>query len=279
MHRERVVTELDKLRALHGNNAAAAAAVGVSVDAFEQWRSRKSVPGQHLAAFARAARVSGDFLLGLADDPRGKVRYVREPPEAWADFRDRPCIGVVGAGPGHDVDLQAEGEDADRYVFRQSWFKDTVGVPFEAVRLVKVHHHERFGRSMEPTVCPGALLAVDIRPTESVVNGSLYLAWQPDEGMVVKRVFKVDDRTVVLWSDNPGYAPRVQSAAIGEGDEISRVLRGRVLWHGEELVPVAHVHAAKSARAGGRHPRAVNTPGEAARVAAEIVSAKGGKAR
>lgn len=224
------------------------ARLGVSGSAVAQWMGRESsfASWRTLAKLAKELRVSTDWLLGLAPEMQGPAVErviertievpVESPPEEWSDFRRRPYVGEIALGPGHDLDLTAE--PTDHYAFRLGWFA-RLGVRPEDVRLFKVSRDERFGTPMEPTISRGALLAVDTRELDHLRSGSIYLVRRPEEGLTVKRLFRPDPGTVVVWADNPGYPERVVAVHLSpdDGERLSSWVKGRVVWYGAELVP------------------------------------------
>jgi phage repressor protein C with HTH and peptisase S24 domain len=73
---------------------------------------------------------------------------------------------------------------------------------------------EARGDSMEPTIRDGDVLTVDIRQTETLENGRLYVLRIAD-GMLVKRV-ELRLQSLVLHSDNKRYAPETVTRAEAE---------------------------------------------------------------
>lgn len=85
------------------------------------------------------------------------------------------------------------------------------------------------GDSASPTLYPGDIILID-RALHELRDGGLYVIGVDDD-IVVKRVERQLDRSIILKSDNPAYSPQHVSAA---DSERLRVI-GRVRWAIHEL--------------------------------------------
>lgn len=109
--------------------------------------------------------------------------------------------------PLYDVDASAGGgaviseeRIVDRLAFRLDWIQKTLGVRPKDLVLISTS-----GDSMVPTLHPRDLLLMD-RSVESLDDDAIYAVQMPD-GLMVKRVQRDTDGTVLLKSDNPQYPP------------------------------------------------------------------------
>jgi phage repressor protein C with HTH and peptisase S24 domain len=80
------------------------------------------------------------------------------------------------------------------------------------------------GDSMERTITDGAIVGIDTFDKD-VISGKMYAVWIPDEGAVVKRIYRQTD-AVILRSDN-GEHPEERITADKLGDSF---ILGRVKW-------------------------------------------------
>lgn len=220
-----------------GARAGLAESVGVDAGTVTKWCSGDAAPDpEHLPKVAKFLGFSCDYLLGATSAPsqRAIEPATDEPPKDWAGFDRVALSATVGAGPARIVDLEQQPDaDAKLYAFHADFLRKHGGK--KNVRVVDVATGRHAGRSMIPTIQPGARLLLDVRPVEksSLKSGGLYVV-RADEGVVVKRVF-VSDGQLVLWSDNPDYAPRAVVHPFPKGEQFHRVIVGRVVWIGQEL--------------------------------------------
>ena len=173
--------------------------------------------------------LSGELLTDLAVS--GHIRR-----GGWAEegatFRHRddldetyllvPKYGVQAAAGGG---MLVESEQiVDYLAFNAAWVHTRLGV--EAGRLALI---EAVGDSMEPTIRPGDLVLVDVG-VDRVVANAVYVL-NVGNGLVIKRLQRLLDGTIILRSDNAAYEPeRLQPADV----EQLRVI-GRVLWIGRSV--------------------------------------------
>lgn len=125
------------------------------------------------------------------------------------DLREVPIMACAGAGPAvEDCSLE--------FVQTISVLEDYVHPGVFACKIV--------GDSMEPSIINGAYVGV-VPLSENLVEGAIYLIWQPPFGLVAKRVYPGQDGTLILRSDNPAVKDVVIEAAAYEN-----IIKGRVVW-------------------------------------------------
>jgi phage repressor protein C with HTH and peptisase S24 domain len=117
-----------------------------------------------------------------------------------------------------------EEEEAEPYYFRKSWLKSRLNSDAEHLRLVRIE-----GDSMDPTLCHGDVVLVDITRKDPSPPG-IFIIFD-GMGLVAKRMeFLAQSKppAVRVSSDNPQYYPYER-----ELDAISVV--GRVVWFAREI--------------------------------------------
>ncbi len=126
----------------------------------------------------------------------------------------------VKASAGGGAIIHSE-QIVDHLYFKTEWVKNVLGIPRDFLALISVQ-----GDSMEPTLSNGDLILVDTR-TSRVEDGAIYVV-QYDDALLVKRLQKKYDGSVVIRSDNTLYEPEIL-----HGDEaINLKIVGRVVWAG-----------------------------------------------
>ncbi len=111
----------------------------------------------------------------------------------------------------------------DSLAFRSSWIHE-LGLKADALALISMR-----GDSMESTLHPGDLLLIDL--SGSAVREDAIYAIHNDGGLVVKRVQKLFDGSIVIKSDNPAYHDQPVGLELLETVRIV----GRVVWAGRRL--------------------------------------------
>lgn len=87
------------------------------------------------------------------------------------------------------------------------------------------------GRSNEPTIADGAVLLVNKTP-QQIQNGKMY-AFRYDGQLIVKRLHRIDDGTVLAIPDNPDREAFPEQRYQDDGQDFELI--GRVLWMAAEL--------------------------------------------
>lgn len=114
-----------------------------------------------------------------------------------------------------------EYEDKDILLFDKRWLSNVLGInPDNAVLL------QATGNSMQPLINDKDLLMVDTSYT-NIINGKVFVV-DIDNELLVKRVVKELDGSVILYSENPEYSPRTLKE-----NETAKVI-GKVVWNGSK---------------------------------------------
>ncbi len=126
----------------------------------------------------------------------------------------------IKASAGGGAIIHSE-QIVDHLYFKTEWVKNVLGIPRDFLALISVQ-----GDSMEPTLSNGDLILIDTR-TSRVEDGAIYVV-QYEDALLVKRLQKKYDGSVVIRSDNTLYEPEIL-----HGDEaINLKIVGRVVWAG-----------------------------------------------
>lgn len=120
----------------------------------------------------------------------------------------------AGRGRG-DVDEEVHGE----FAFRADWMRRHLGRAGTGFATIEVH-----GDSMQPTLLNGEEIVIDSQVRRVDVSGIYVIALRGD--LLVKRVQRKLDGSLVVKSDNPAYEPETITA---ERAEDFRVV-GRMVW-------------------------------------------------
>jgi phage repressor protein C with HTH and peptisase S24 domain len=127
----------------------------------------------------------------------------------------------AGAGPGRNV--QSE-QIVDFVSFKEEWVRNFLRVPRKDLALLSVK-----GDSMNPTLNDGDMILVDLR-TERIDDSAIYVL-EFDDALLVKRIQRKLDGSVVIKSDNQLYEPEVLQKDRAETLKII----GRVVWSGRRM--------------------------------------------
>lgn len=130
--------------------------------------------------------------------------------------------------PRYDVDASAGGgalvaneQVVDYIQFKPDWIKTALGVSANNLALITVK-----GDSMEPTLSNGDIVMVDTTDRQFEAN-AIYVM-QNWGSLLVKRIQRKMDGTVVIKSDNKAYEPETV-----RGDLVDSLhVVGRVVWYG-----------------------------------------------
>lgn len=213
--------------------------LGVSHKTIAGWRFRGSVPYEHCERVAREKRTSLDWIItgrqitfedfGLkppSDDEgnifRKELGVGAKRESSLSDFVMVPRY-EVHASAGHGAVIHSE-QIVDYLAFRADWIHTALGVTQKDLALIEVH-----GDSMEPTLSNGDLILLDMRHGK-VMDNSVY-AIQLNGGLLVKRIQRKLNGSIIVKSDNPRYEP--ESLDPTEADQLRVV--GRVVWAGRRM--------------------------------------------
>lgn len=168
-----------------------------------------------LAGIAEILEISLSQLLGV-DESKS-----RSPSSSEDYVKISSILVAASAGGGATILEEREGEP---YYFRRSWVRDRLSASPEALRMIFVQ-----GDSMEPTLCNGDMILVDITKKTPSPPGIFVLF--DGLGLVAKRIeFMSHSRppSLRILSDNPQYLPYERAI-----EETSIV--GRVVWFAREI--------------------------------------------
>lgn len=138
------------------------------------------------------------------------------------DFVFVPRYDVRGSA-GHGSIIHSE-QIVDHLAFRADWVKNTLGVTKKDLVLISVK-----GDSMEPTIGNEDLILVNIQE-DRIEENAIYVL-QHDGVLLVKRIQRKMDGSLIIKSDNPLYEQEVLDPSKAEA---LRVL-GRVVWFGRKI--------------------------------------------
>jgi len=197
-----------------GSVADLAKAVGVSDNAIYKWVSGRGQPGMaSLVSLARAEGVSVEWLA----TGEGATKAPSEPSNSQDLFgfgatRRELLLPAEGATSVHCAQV------VDVLRFQSDWLQRQFRVNENDLALIEVR-----GDSMAPTIDAGDLCLVNLADTRFIHDG-VYAFWSEGE-LVVKRLQREANGTLMMLSDNPAYRPlRVRP------EELTII--GRVIWVG-----------------------------------------------
>lgn len=147
---------------------------------------------------------------GTERETAGPLAVVgQEPPEGYI----RVPRYDIAASAGGGAMVHSE-QVVDYLAFRKEWLQGSLGVSPSSVAVISV-----MGDSMEPYLADGDLILVDTSVTR-IENNAVYVI-HVDGSLLVKRIQKKIDGTVIVKSDNEHYEPEVFR---GEATELLRVV-------------------------------------------------------
>lgn len=123
----------------------------------------------------------------------------------------------IAASAGGGAVVQSE-QIVDYLTFKAEWLRMSLGLSPAQAAVISV-----IGDSMEPYLSDGDLILVDTSVTR-IENDSIYVI-QSGDSLLVKRIQKKLDGTVIVKSDNERYEPEIFR---GESTELLRVV-GRLV--------------------------------------------------
>jgi len=177
-----------------------------------------------VAAVDRITAIHDMFNGGSSQRETGAEEYKS------ADTTATPAEGYVYV-PRYEVAASAGGgamihseQIVDHLSFKADWVHNALGVPIKNLALINVK-----GDSMEPTLSNGDLILIDLG-IHGVDDNAIYVL-QLNGSLLVKRIQKKFDGSVVIKSDNSVYDPEVLTES---GINQLRVI-GRVVWCGRRM--------------------------------------------
>lgn len=211
-----------RTRQLHmgGNDLAEAAGVNRSF-VYDIMRGKSERPNlSKLEAVAAVLKVDVDWLLF------GRGHIEGNEPMILPRANGMVAIPYVDVRPsmGGGAAIEFEPEDQRVYHFPVTWVREAMRAAPQDLRMMHVA-----GDSMEPTLCDGDLVMVDMSRKAPTPPGIFVL--NDGVGLVAKRLEHIpqtDPLRVRILSDNPRYSPYESTA-----EEVTIV--GRVRWFGREI--------------------------------------------
>jgi transcriptional regulator with XRE-family HTH domain len=146
--------------------------------------------------------------VGISENHRRSVGYVRIP--------RYDAAASAGAGT-----INVSEQVVDYIQFKQDWIKNVLGISAQYLSLISVK-----GDSMEPTLSDGDTILVDTTDRQFETNAIYVL--QLEGSLLVKRIQRKVDGTIIIKSDNRAYEPETVRGDIVEQLKVV----GRVVWYG-----------------------------------------------
>lgn len=145
--------------------------------------------------------------------PKRKTGQIEEaegaPYRSGEEFVHVPRYEIEASAGGGCV-VQSE-QVVDYLAFKQEWLKTHLGLSAANLAVISV-----LGDSMEPYLFNGDLIMIDTHVSK-IESDAIYVL-QVDGALLVKRIQKKMDGTVIVKSDNEHYEPEVF-----RGDSIDRI--------------------------------------------------------
>jgi len=202
-----------------------------SLSAVQGYESGRQFPGgKVLEALARMGFNVNWLLTGDGEMKGYVVAYPLAETLKTANTTSEHCEGFVQV-PRYRVDASAGGgsiihseQIVDYLSFKADWVRNSLGVSVQDLALINVK-----GDSMEPVLSNEDLILVDMR-VNGVEDNAIYVL-QFNGVLLVKRLQRRFDGSVVIMSDNPRYTPETLA---GDTVEALKVI-GRVVWAGRRM--------------------------------------------
>lgn len=199
-----------------------AEAVGKTKGGWQTYEKGSAVPGGNVFKALsdlgfNASWFFNDNVPMLLDEA-----HRSSPSPADGDYVHIPRFEVAASAGGGAM-VHSE-QIVDYLSFRADWVRSVLGVSVGDLALISV-----IGDSMEPSLSEGDVVLLDMT-TRSVLDGSIY-ALQLNGGLLVKRIQRMLDGSLVVKSDNARYDTEIVSE---ENAERLKII-GRVVWVGRRL--------------------------------------------
>jgi phage repressor protein C with HTH and peptisase S24 domain len=200
---------------------------GVSARGIGHYAAGTSDPTRSkIVSLAEAAGVNV-LWLATGEGPKLKGETKKQSLSDVAFSEEEPPEGYVRV-PRYDVSASAGGgainvgeQVVDFIQFKPDWIKNVLGASAQSLALIRVK-----GDSMEPTLSSGDVLLVDTTDRHFEANAIYVL--QLEGSLLVKRIQRKMDGTVVIKSDNKAYEPETV-----RGEMVDQLhVVGRVVWYG-----------------------------------------------
>ena len=143
-------------------------------------------------------------------------------PASLADFVFVPQYDVR-ASAGHGSIVHSE-QIVDHLAFKKAWISSSLGCNEKDLALITVK-----GDSMEPTLSSNDLILIDLRKNKITENAVYVL--QYDGSLLVKRIQRRMDGSVIIKSDNPEY----ENEQLNRDQADQLKVLGLVVWYGRKM--------------------------------------------
>ena len=214
----------------------AAAKASVPMTSLRRYLAGQDINSGDLVALARACGVRVEWLATGEPPMRPEASTasaVSQHPthhsihNTVASADDATIVGYIGlpnyealASAGHSV-LAGNSQLVGSVLFKVDWIRDRLRRDPDRLVLVEAR-----GDSMDPQVREGDLLLVDISP--ELRDGTGLYVLRVGDNLLVRRLDRRIDGSVVLTTDNPRYQPETVPPTLVEQ---LRIL-GQVVWQG-----------------------------------------------
>lgn len=208
-----------------GKDDDVARALGIEPGAFAVMKETCSIPYDEIIDIAddRCLDLGWVFSKGEAKAPDSKYKErEQETGHVAQDFVMVPRYDVHGSA-GHGAITHSE-QVVDHLAFRGEWVRNALGVSQKDLALISVK-----GDSMEPTLSNEDLILIDMR--KGCVEDNAIYVLQHNGDLLVKRIQRKLDGSVVVKSDNPRYDPETLNPEMAG----RLVVVGRVVWSGRRM--------------------------------------------
>jgi phage repressor protein C with HTH and peptisase S24 domain len=182
------------------------------------WKKRGTVPYEKIIKLCILKNINLQWMF--SDGSSLPTVFSENGLVSEADGYIRVPRYEVKASAGGGAIIHSE-QIVDHLYFKTDWVKNVLGIPRDFLALISVQ-----GDSMEPTLSNGDLILIDTRSSR-VEDGAIYVV-QYEDALLVKRLQKKYDGSVVIRSDNPLYEPEILH---GENAMNLKIV-GRVVWAG-----------------------------------------------
>ena len=178
---------------------------------------------------AEACSVSPGFLAFGAETTEG-ADSSGENPDADPGSRNKSEISLsdykvisrfnvqASAGRGSLVDNE---QIVEALAFSEDWLRTRIKRPVEKLLVIEAR-----GDSMEPSIRDGDLLLLDVSSQE--ISSSAIHVIEVEGELLVKRLERRLNGSILVHSDNPRYAPQELTKA----DRAGLRIIGQVVWQG-----------------------------------------------
>lgn len=201
-----------------------AALLSISFRSWQDYELGKSAPGGKVFEALVRTGFNANWLL-TGEGPMMKEEPASEEYKTLAEFcaaqigkqqetvskpvvnkyRDEGFVQVprfeIAASAGGGAVVHSE-QIVDYMAFRAEWLKTSMGMSPGNAAVISV-----VGDSMEPYLADGDLILIDMG-VKRIENDSVYVL-QAGDSLLVKRVQRKFDGTVIVKSDNESYEPEV----------------------------------------------------------------------